>query len=722
MEKVPKEEIDTFAIYLPHHAVVRDNETTKVRIVLDASCKGSNNTSLNNLLYVGPKLQQDLRNLIMRWRMREICYTSDIKKMYRMVLVKKEDADCQRILWRKHFTDEVEDYRMLRVTFGTASAPYLAIKALKQLSQDENDTFPIGAEILKEDFYVDDCLSGDHTLEGAIKGSLQLRQLLEKGGFVLQKWASNSKEFLEKIPRSLRSSSVEKGITSESTIKTLGLTWNMTTDSFRYHTKLPLKPTCITKRTILADVQSLFDPLGWISPAIIMAKMLIQNIWKQRLDWDEIVEQKEEEEWLKLRESFGNMNKIQINRWIYTNQDTSKITLHGYCDASNKGYCAVVYYRVETHTIKTGIIASRTKLAPLKPISLPRLELSGAVLLSKLLKQVRDAMRLKESQTFAWTDSTIVLSWLMGDPNRWQIFVSNRVVEILENVSITQWFHVKSKENPADIGSRGMNLNNLINNKLWWEGLEWLKHKNIIYSKPNIPTTDLEMKKVKVNAQLEKNIPMLISEEFDTLQELLKTIIYSLRFLNSKKSPENINKEITTDEVENALTKCIRIAQDQEFSKEIEALQKQRNVARESSLRNLNPYLDEKRLIRVGGRLRNANLSHDQKHPIILDTSDTELEILTPGHFLIGETPVSIPNPNLQDVSLSKLSRWQHVQRLVGNFWHKWQNEYLTRLQTRSKWVKTQKEYEIGDIVLLKEDQMPPGKWARYFNEFVNVH
>ncbi|XP_037297855.1 uncharacterized protein LOC119190306 [Manduca sexta] len=962
MEKVPKEELDKPAIYLPHHAVVReDSETTKVRVVFDASCKSSNNTSLNDMLLVGPQLQEDLRNLIMRCRLKKICFIADIQKMYRMILIAKDNLDYQRILWRRDPTQEVEDYRMLRVTFGTASAPYLAIKTLQQLSIDEESKYPIGARILSEDFYVDDCISGHSTLEEAIEASKQLIELLKTGGFILQKWASNCKEFIEQIPESLRSASINKGLIKESIIKTLGLSWNMTTDSFSYQIKLPPKSTIATKRIILADLQRLFDPLGWISPAIVPAKILLQTIWMKGLDWDENVGKIHTEEWEKIRDSFNSLHRIRIKRWIHTGKEIDKIQLHGYCDASMKAYCAVVYYRVEIENgdIKTGIIASKTRVAPVKAISLPRLELCGALLLANLLTQVREAMRLQQNQIYAWTDSTVVLSWLLGDPKRWKPFVSNRVIEILDNTSNTQWFHVKSIDNPADLGSRGTYLENLIDNKFWWEGPEWLKKKHINLSKPNVKPTEIEIKKIVVNSKIVTEECKVINfEKFYELQELLRTIVYSLRFLRYKKNPENIDKGITTSELESSLLKCIKIAQKEEFIKEIENLLKKRNISKESKLKTLNPYLDENNVLRVGGRLRNSNLSYDQKHPIILDTNghltylivaeahrktlhggiqlmlsyiqskywiirvktvikkcihqciicakhralsrtqlmgdlpsvrtvparpfkhsgvdfagplqilmskgrgaktkkayiaificmavkaihlelvsdltseafigafhrfvsrrgrcteiwsdhgrnfvgankelqtawkeanldlpghlvdilaadgtqwkfippyspnfgglweagvkstkyhlrrildshltyeelttilcqieaclnsrplipidttNAELDILTPGHFLIGEAPVTIPNPDLREQKISYLSRWQLSQRLVANFWHRWQTEYLSRLQTRPKWMKIQREFEIGDIVILKDDQLPPGKWS----------
>ncbi|XP_072934980.1 uncharacterized protein [Epargyreus clarus] len=920
MERVPEEDKNKKAIYLPHHAVIKeDSKTTKIRVVFDASCKGSKGKSFNDILMTGPPLQEDLRNLVMRWRLKPICFVTDIQKMYRMIQVASEDADLQRIVWRGNTDEEVKEYRMLRVTFGTASAPYLAVKTLIQLAEDEGQDYTEASRVIREDFYVDDCMSGCFTVPEAILLSKDIAHILNKGGFMLQKWASNSKELLQEMQADEDTMKIEQE-TDECTIKTLGLTWNMTMDSFQYQLKLPSQPEVVTKRNILADIQRLFDPLGWLGAAIIPAKILIQKLWMERLHWDEYVGDALKEEWLRLRDSFNSLNKVKIKRWIKTDRkELDNITLHGFSDASEKAYCAVIYYRVETKKGKyeTGIIASKTRVAPVKPITIPRLELCGAVLLARLMTQVRKAMRLPVERVYAWTDSSVVLSWLCGDPLRWKTFVSNRVVEILDNVGNSQWFHVQSKTNPADIGSRGLQLNELIETKLWWDGPHWLRDKEVTFSRLNIEPTDMETRK------LSNDIP----------------------------------KHITVEELDQSLKLCIKIAQRRDFLEEIHRLNNKDYVKRSSKLKSLNPYMDNCNILRVGGRLRNSDLEDEAKHPIILDSknhlahliiadahrktmhggiqlmlcyirskywilgsknavktfihkcitctrykaamrtqimgdlpkvrttparpflhsgvdfagplqvlmsrgrgaksnkayiavficmatkaihlelvgdlssesfigafhrfvarrgkcthlwsdqgrnfvgankqlieawknakvelpdhlseilaaegtqwhfippyspnfgglweagvksvkhhlrriltarltfeemtttlcqieaclnsrpltpidiTDTEFEILTPGHFLIGEPPVTIPSPDLRDINLSRLSRWQYVQRLVRDFWHRWQNEYLSRLQERPKWLKHMREFEIGDIVLIKDEQLPPGKW-----------
>ncbi|XP_049867240.1 uncharacterized protein LOC126367655 [Pectinophora gossypiella] len=963
MEEVPEEKKNNPAIYLPHHAVLReDKETTKLRVVFDGSCKGSNNKSFNEEQLVGPQLQEDLRSILMRWRMKPICFVADIQKMYRQILVTKEDVDYQRLLWKNDNREEAKEYRLLRVTFGTSSAPYLAVKTLMQLAEDEGNEkgYSRIARVIKEDFFVDDCMSGCDTLEEAKEVSKELTRVLQKGGFTLQKWASNSTEFMNEIHPSLRCANANKAIHSERVTKTLGLTWNMATDSFHYLTSLSTLPETISKRSVLADVQRLFDPLGWLGPAIIPAKMFIQKLWLHGCYWDDVLSKDLEEEWLRLRESFKHLERVQIDRWLNTREDETCVTLHGFCDASEKGYCAVVYSRAESmcHGIKSRLIASRTRVAPIRPVSIPRLELLGALLLAQLLTFVREAMRISKDKIFAWTDSTVVLSWINGDPNRWKTYVSNRVVEILDNTDKEQWFHVTSDENPADLGSRGTTLQLLIKNKLWWSGPEWLQNKDIQFRRPNITPTNIESKK-DLQANLKIENPEREELNYDTLQELLKVIVYCKKFLNSKRNPEKIDQKITTEEFEDAMISCIRISQGKEYKEELERLKTNRPVKRSSKLRSLNPYLDSHNIIRVGGRLRNSDLDESAKHPIVLgnkdqltqliladahkrtlhggiqlmlcylrskywiihaknsvkayihkcivcarmkalnrvqimgdlpsvrttqarpflhsgvdfagplsilmskgrgakslkayiaificmatkaihlelvgdltseafigafhrfvarrgrcthiwsdqgrnfigaekellnawndaklelpddlveklasdgtqwhfippyspnfgglweagvksvkfhlkrvlvanltfeemtttlcqieaclnsrpltciDTTDTDvIEPLTPGHFLIGEAPVNIPSPDLRDVNVGRLSRWQLTQRLVRDFWHRWQSEYLTRLQERPKWMKHQKEFDLGDIVLLKNDQLPPGKWS----------
>ncbi|XP_059054950.1 uncharacterized protein LOC131848996 [Achroia grisella] len=628
IEEVPEKEIYTKkSIYIPHLAVIREGkETTSTRVVFDASCKGSNGTSLNDELLLGPVLQGDLRSLLMRWRMHAVYFVSNIEKMYRMILIAKEDTDFQRILWRNNPNEPLKDYRLLTVTFGTASAPYLAVKTLMQLSYDEGDNYPIASRILQEDFYVDDVLSGCDNVKEAIAASKELRELLQQGGFKLKKWSSNNAEFMRAITPNERSSNVHLDLNIDGTTKALGISWNLKTDKFEYNTTTHDESVTVTKRRILSDMQKLYDPLGWIAPLLVKTKIFIQRLWIQRYSWDEEISQSLIDEWKIIKYDFKNVSDIHIDRWLHTyNKEKEAIEIHGFCDASMQAYAAVVYCRVvnSNGTVTTTLIAAQTRVAPLKTISLPRLELCGAVLLSRLLKQVTHAMKLSMSQVFTWTDSTIVISWLRGEPCKWKPFVANRVVEIIDNTNNRQWYYVKSRDNPADIASRGMFLKDLKQSKLWWKGPKWLSDQKIEFQKPSYIQTDEERKTVihahlNINKQEKETSIYSQFENYDTLTELLKVITLCKRFLKFKLSSEDISNTITTKEIDDSLHVCIQMSQEHDFEDEIESLRNKNMVRKSSSLKSLNPYLDELQVLRVGGRLRHANINEESKHPIIL--------------------------------------------------------------------------------------------------------
>lgn len=615
------------AVYLPHHAVVRqDKSTTKVRMVVDASCTDSNGISLNNELMTGPTLQPELRHLIMRWRCYPIALVADIVKMYRQIKVADEDVDFQRIFWRENPDVEMQHLRFLRVTFGTSSAPFLAVRCLQQLAHDEGSQFPLAVPRVLNEFYMDDLMTGCHSIAEGLEIYEQTTALLNRGGFPLQKWSSNSKDLLKVIKEEIDDVNQNLELKTDEVIKILGLKWNREADEFRFTVDLPPLQAPITKRKMISDIARLFDPLGWIAPAITTAKVLIQQVWLSGAEWDSELPDSILKDWLHFRNNLKSLTEFRIPRWIHSKKDDKVFELHGFSDASNVAYAAVVYARIidEQGRVFVYLITSKTRVAPIKQVSIPRLELCGAVLLTKLLKEVADTLEVPKENLHAWTDSSIVLAWLSSHPSRWKTFIANRVSEILTIMDRDQWSHVGSKENPADPASRGTQPSECVENTLWSHGPWWLYLEKINYGKNESKDTNLEerMPKIKTHFTTNNNENDELLARFSSLKKLTRVLSFCRRVLRWKKpekeKTEKIRTQLTIKEINESLLTCIKMGQSQSFSEDVYSLQKFAKIDKKSKLTSLNPFLDVNGILRVGGRLQGAHVNEDMKHPFIL--------------------------------------------------------------------------------------------------------
>nr|XP_034832179.1 uncharacterized protein LOC117988989 [Maniola hyperantus] len=637
------------AIYLPHRAVVRqDKETSKVRVVFDASAKGSKGCALNDTLLIGPTIQKDLLTLLMKWRKYKIAIVSDIVKMYRQVLVSDEDSDLQCIIWRNHPDESLQFYKLLTVTFGTASAPYLAIRTLFQVAEDEGKKYPLAAEIVKNSFYVDDLTTGCYTIEEGREIYEQTTQLLRCGGFELQKWSSNSAEFLEAISQSSYNNQQPLAIKLDDNMKILGLKWDKQNDDFKFTVNLGEPTTPVTKRNILSDVAKLFDPFGWLSPTIVIAKMLMQKLWLCSSDWDEEVPAQILQEWINFRQQLNHLRDVKINRWIHIQRENTHIELHGFADASISAYAAVIYVKViHNGQVRISMLESKTKVAPLKQISIARLELCAAVLLARLLSRATEVLDVPKEQVYAYTDSMIVLAWIQSLPMRWQTFVGNRVAEIQTLLANDRWSHVTSEHNPADLASRGVYPAELVDKEMWWNGPSWLATEKSSAQKVQVPETKEEERKQKMktfNISIEEDP---IYTRFSSLTKMVRVLSYCRRMLQlkDKKEVRNQNtKYLNNKELQATLNSLIKIDQEIDFEEEIKDLKEKHKIKLRSKLITLSPYLDDTGLLRVGGRLQGAKVATEFKHPIILSQTshiswllviDTHAKLLHGGYAML---------------------------------------------------------------------------------------
>lgn len=615
-----KEMNEPVAYYLPHHAVIKKTSlTTKLRVVFDASAPTNTGVSLNNQLMVGPKLQDDIFDILVRLRKYAVIITADVEKMFRQVWVAEEDQDLQRILWRFNPDEPIGHFKLNTITYGMACSGYLAVKCLQQLSECEDDK--VGRAIMK-DFYMDDLLTGADTVEEAREIKKGISQVLASGGFILRKWSSNKPETLLTCDEP----NVEHYISGDSTSKTLGIRWNPHLDTLHYDCPEDygvLLDNKVTKRIILSLISQIFDPLGLLAPVIIKAKLVLQLLWKEKVGWDEEVPQGVLVPWLNLREEFQKLKVFQIERQVICT-GSRDFQIHGFCDASQKAYGACIFVRSvdQKGDCHVRLLCSKSRVAPLKVISLPRLELCGALLLAKLVKAVLQAIDINPSQIRYWSDSSIVLSWLSREPSTWTTFVANRVAEIQTLSGGNQWGHVPSEQNPADLVSRGTDCDSLSENLLWWEGPFWLSREENYFPQTHIPSVDVipEQKIIKhsyIVTDLNK-----VLRRFSNFNKLLRTFSYCLRFMQncraSKRGEPPRRGPLTVQELDKAWTVVIALVQREVFGAEIKAIEGGCGLDRRSRILSLNPFLDKDGLLRVGGRLAKANLSYNQRFPVIL--------------------------------------------------------------------------------------------------------
>ncbi|XP_075162867.1 uncharacterized protein LOC142235501 [Haematobia irritans] len=586
------------SFYLPHHAVVKpDRTSTKVRVVFNASKKTTSGFSLNDVLYTGPAKQNGLMNVILKWRFFKYVFNGDIQKMYRQIWVHDDDQQYQRILFRPSPSEQVQDFCLKTVTFGVNCAPYLAIRTLPQLSEDAKETHPTASVILQNQIYVDDVLSGAHSLMETKSNLLELIDLLNSGGFPLKKITANHSQILENLPPEDLLDEDFLKIEDASETKTLGIKWNAMSDLFFYNVAKIDKPSSpITKRKILSIVVKLFDPAGWLAPIITVAKVLMQQLWIDGTDWDEEVKPQSLEKWNLFISNFDEIRNIRIPRWVKFTPDENVVSSH--------------------------LLVSKSKVAPLKTISLPRLEcggVCGAALLTKLLKSICKNLSLPHNEMYLWSDSTITLAWLSKPPYHWKTFVANKISEILDNVGNANWRHVPTADNPADIGTRGATAAELVANDLWWYGPSWLTKAPELWPKTTLPKeSSLEKKVISHHTQIQSDD---ILERFSSFDRALRVISYIFRFIRKCQKrilPDMLKDFITSDEIKFVNRRLIMIAQITYYPSEYQLLESKKTINLKSRLLTLNPFLDENNLLRVNGRLANSDMNYNERHPIIL--------------------------------------------------------------------------------------------------------
>lgn len=614
-------------VYILHHPVFReDSITTRLRVVFNASSPTSNGTCLNDHLLAGPKLQTELPTVVLRWQQFKFVYSADIAKMFRQIQIDQRDINYQKILWKNALSDVPTEFQLLTVTYCMACAPLLALRILQQLASDEGSLYPLAVPILRENIYVDDLLFGSDDIVALRRTRDQLITLLRHGGFQLRKWASNSSLLLSDIDAADHGLACSKLLSTDDSLKILGIGWDPARDVFQIAVSLA-ESAPVSKRTILSAIARIY-PLGWVTPVTITTKIFIQQLLGEKLGWDDVIPQTLLCRWQQIYSRLSCLNGLTVTRWTGFESDVLYAELHGFSDASNQAYSAAVYLKIISKSGKVTItlLAGKSKIARLTPITVPRLELLAAALLARLLEFVKDSCSLDGCPCFCWTDSMIVLAWLNQHPSRWKTFVAHRVADVQTRLRNLKWRHVPTADNPADCASRGLFGDEIISHPLWWQGPSWLHQPPEKWPriKLHLPVdAPLEKKLISLLCNLPRK-PFDLASRYSSWTRLIRVTAYVFRFISlcrrSRTEPhvETNRHAITADECNRAKAFWIRYIEAEIFPNEMFALSNNNELPNKSKILTLRPFLDRDGIIRVGRRLNRAPIPFTARHPILL--------------------------------------------------------------------------------------------------------
>ncbi|GFW99402.1 integrase catalytic domain-containing protein [Trichonephila clavipes] len=433
-------------------------ESLEVRIetILNSSKKSSSGAVMktNDNFEIKTKIPP-LVLLEFSGKLSAIPFCSDIKQAFLQICLADEHKNAVRFLWSDdepcvHKRPKLQVYRFNRVNFGVSSSPFLLAATIRHHIEKYKHKFPDTVELLDRNFYVDDLISDGNEFEEALQTSRRAKTIREAAGMDIRKWITNDATLMDQWKKeNFNVHPVNETVSlGANGTKVLGLSWNTNEDSLTTDTKSLLEFVSLdknTKRFILQAVGKIFDPLGLISPFTVRMKCLLQELWKEEIQWDDPLPTHIEKEWKK---------------WY----------------VSKKAYGAAIYLRTKSRNgISVKLVTSKSRVAPLNCVTLTRLELLGALVAARLASKGKKIVNLKRScLQHHWTDYKIVLFWIKGNKIRWKQFVANRVNKITSLTDPHSWYHCAGKENPADFLSRGLSADCLVSNSRWWTGVEFL--------------------------------------------------------------------------------------------------------------------------------------------------------------------------------------------------------------------------------------------------------
>ncbi|XP_045157295.2 uncharacterized protein LOC123523710 [Mercenaria mercenaria] len=674
--------------YIPHHAVKKDSATTPIRIVFDCSCRQNKDSpSLNDCLESNPPELNDLTAILMRFRLHRFAVCTDIEKAFLHVQLDEKDRDVTRFLWLSDSNNPYSSlvtYRFKSVLFGATCSPFI-LHATLMKHLDKNEHVWV-SETLRKDLYVDNVISSFPD-EGTVADYFRdTRDLMSSAGFNLRSWNSNSNRL-----RGL--AEAEDVLDSDKVTKILGMRWDPITDQLSVAQKnIPMFDS-MTKRSILQETAKLYDPLGVFSPLTVRAKILLQDIWKQKYDWDVPLPEDIQIQWYHLAEDLNCSIVTRFPRYYFNEADDTStsgiaedVSLHVFCDASLHAYGSVVYI---SRGKKSTFVMARSRVAPLKQLTLPKLELMAAVIGARLLTHILHSIPAKK--VYMWSDSQIILHWLVSK-RKLTTFVQNRVAEIQELTENRKWRYCPTHQNPADLLTRGISAIEFQNNKLWLNGPEWLTDQSmwpswqvdenaVLLTTIDEQGNDRNSSPFNPTQSLYGIHNVIDINKFSRYKTLLRVTAYVKRFINRCKSRHRSMRKcpsklepLTVLELQEASRMWLHSCQSTYYEAEITNLKS--NEKRLTLVKQLRLFLDEDGYIRCGGRIHNAPLTEltkfpyllPNKHPltrlIVLDARETQLHAGT--NALITHLRQRYWIPALRQYVQSLLRKCTQCRKVIG--------------------------------------------------------
>lgn len=637
--------------YIPHFPV-QTLYKPKPRLVFDAAAK-VREKSLNSFLLSGPDVYVQLVHVLLNQRLFEIAVIGDIAEMFHQIVIRENDRAAQRFLWRNcDQSKDPEIYQMNRMIFGATSSPFVAQWVKNKNGEDFKKDHPEAYNSILFHHYVDDFIQSFATEEEAIRVSLDVKLVHQKGGFNLRNFVSNSSKVQEALSDESQKVMVnlDKDQSKINSQKVLGLFWDTENDVFifknNYLEKLKMDPgKRPTKREFLRFLMSVFDPFGFVANYTVHGKMILQDIWSSKIDWDEQLRDEEFNKFTKWIGELKKMEKFRLARCLSPLIPTAdSIQIHVFSDASDAAFSCVIYLRVQKgKEVQVSLLGSKTRVAPTKrTLSIPRLELQGFILGIRWNQHLREGMQeIPVEKIVHWCDSMTVLSWIGAPSRKTNKFVENRVSEALEyfeDCKIGESRYVPSELNVADEATKYAKPVDVSPGSTWIKGPEFLKKSAENWPK-NPKVVEIEEESCVTllhHADLEE-CRLIEFEKFSKFGKIVRVTSWIIRFVENLKKRRNKEDIVlkpwpTNHEIRKSKLILIKQAQMESFPKEVLSLKEgsedTNEIPQDSEILRLNPIKHEG-ILRVGGRIKAATgVAFDTKFPIILSKSHPFTRVL----------------------------------------------------------------------------------------------